>query len=248
METLANRLRRHRGLLALLVTGLLVQVLINLLSSWLEQTMGETPAKILILIVAVGAAALVLWAVLQLLGREPPVEIVPEEEKAPRFPGLVALVGPGRAGADPMKQAAAVALEHHLTDKGPGEPLQVAWLVTSRGERGGVAAAEAYCNRYADRCEMHVRTVADPFDLQETYAVVRRIYREEVPAKGLRPEQVVADLTGGTGMMTAGVALACRDRWPMEYVTGGGRDEMVSAPVLVRWQPAAGPTGREGRE
>jgi len=138
-----------------------------------------------------------------------------------------------------MKQAAAVALEHHLAAEGPGEPLRVAWLITGRGEGGGVTVAEKFRRRYRDRCDVRVRTIADAYhDLQETCALVRRIYQEEAPEAGLQPQQVVADLTGGTRMMTAGVALACRDRWPMEYVTGGGKADMVPAPILVRWQPA----------
>ncbi len=239
MSRLLELLRPHRNWMFLLVTGLLVQVLINLLSSWLEMVLGPTPGRVLQLLVGLGVLALVLWIVVQLLGRQPPVEIVPQEEKAPRFPGLIALVGPGRPDKDPMQQAAGVALEHHLMPEGPGEPLRVAWLVTSRGERGGVAVAEAFRARYADRCDVRVCTVANPLDLQETYTLVRRIYQEEVPKIDLQPEQVVADLTGGTGMMTAGVALACRDHWPMEYVTGGGKPGTVPAPVLVRWQPVS---------
>ena len=233
-----QRLRQQGTLLRLIVSGLLLQVIINLLSSWLAMVLGPRPGRVLQLVVGLCLVALVLWAVVQLLSREPPREIVPQEEKSPRFPGLVVLVGPGREGKDPMKQAAGVALEHHLATDGPGEPLRVAWLVTSRGEGGGVAVAEAFRARYADRCTVHICTVANPRDLQETYALVRHIYVEEVPAAGLQPEQVVADLTGGTGMMTAGMALACRDRWPMEYVTGD-RPDMVPAPVLMRWQPMA---------
>ncbi len=233
--TWRQRLYRQRYLLSLIVTGLLAQVLINLLSSWLEQTLGSTPGKVFALIVVLGAAALALWAAFRLLDRQPPLEIVPHEEKAPRFPGLIALVGPGRGDRDPLEQAANVALTHHLAGDGPGEPLKVAWLVTSRGEGGGVAVANRFRDHYADRCQMHICTVADPFDLQETYALVCHLYLEEVPAAGLQPTQVVADPTGGTAMMTAGMALACRDRWPMEYVTG--KPGTVSAPVLVRWQP-----------
>lgn len=230
------RLRTQRGLLRLIVTGVLVQVIVDLLSSWLEMLVGPTPGRLLQLAIGLCLAGLILWALFRLLGQESAREIVPREEKAPRFAGLIALLGPGRAGRDPLQQAAAVALEHHLAPEGPGEPLQAAWLITGRGERGGVAVAEAFRDRYGDRCRVALCSVADPFDLQETYALVRRIYAEEVPGTGLQPQQVVADLTGGTAMMTAGMALACRDRWPMEYVTGG-KEGMVPAPILVRWEP-----------
>jgi hypothetical protein len=243
--TWRQRLRQQRYWLYIVVTGLLVQVLINLLSSWLEKTLGETPGKALVLIIIIGAAALVLWAIFRFLDQAPAVEIVPREEKAPRFSGLVALVGPGRPDRDPMQQAAGVALAHHLAGEGPGESLRAAWLVTSRGEGGGVAVAERFRERYKGQCDVHICTVADPFDLQETYALVRHIYQEEAPQAGLGPDQVVADLTGGTAMMTAGMALACRERWPMEYVTG--KPGTVSAPILVRWQPVT-PQAFQGAE
>ena len=230
----------QRKLLYLLATGVLLQVVINLLSSWLQAVLGETPGRIFVLIVFVGAAALAVWAFVRLLDRAAPQEIVPHEEKAPRFAGLIALVGPRGRDGDPLRQAAGVALEHHLAAAGPGEPLRVAWLVTSRGEGGAVHAAETFRALYQGRCTVHVCTVADAFDVQETFALVQRLYEQDVPAAGLEPQQVVADLTGATSIMTAGMALACRDRWPMEYVTGP--PGTASAPVLVRWQPASHPT------
>ena len=137
------RLRQSRSLLYLVLSVGLVGVLINLLSSYLVEALGTTPWRILQLVLGVAVVALALWAILRLAGEQAPLEIVPQEEKAPRFPGLVALVGPGKEGVDPMEQAASVALRHHLAPEGPGELLRAAWLVTSRGERGGVPARAA---------------------------------------------------------------------------------------------------------
>ena len=234
--------RRQRRVLYLILTILLVNLIVNLLSSWLVEALGSTPWRILQMALGVAVVALAIWAVLRLADEQAPVQIVPHEERSPRSPGLLALVGPGREGSDPLDQAAGIALRHHLAPEGPGEPLRTAWLVTGRGERGGVAVAERYREQWKAACpDIRVCTVADPLNLQETYALVERIYLEDVPGAGLKPEQVVADLTGGTSIMTAGVALACRDRWPMEYVTGRAGTER--APVLVRWQPSG--TGKE---
>ncbi len=237
MKRVRDFLQRYRDLILLFISGVLLQLLVNLTSAWLEMTVGTTPGRILQLVVSLLILTVVLALAVRIMGRRRPMVIVPPEERPPRFPGLIALVGPGRPGADPLQQAARVALEHHLKEEGPGEKLRVAWLVTSIGP--GVNVAEQFRELYQGRCEVRVHTVGDPFDLYEIYSVVRRIYREEVPRAGLRPEEVVTDITGGTSIMSAGAALACQDRWPMEYVLGRP-GEMESAPILLRWRPEEG--------
>ncbi len=238
---MVNRIRtfvgRQRNLILLFISGVLLQVLVNLISDWLQVTLGPTPGQTLHLILSLLIVIGILALAVHLLGRPRPMVIVPPEDRPPRFPGLIALVGPGRPGTDPLDQAARVALEHHLRDEGPGEKLRVAWLVTSVGP--GADVAEQFRQRYRDRCQVRVRAVQNAFDLYEIYALVRRIYLEEVPQAGLRPEEVVTDITGGTSIMSVGAALACQDRWPMEYVLGRpGR--MESAPILLRWRPEEG--------
>ena len=53
----------------------------------------------------------------------------------------------------------------------------------------------------------------------------------------LRPEQVMADFTGGTKPMTAGMVLACGHDRPMQYTTGY-KPGIASTPLLVQFQPA----------
>jgi hypothetical protein len=95
--------------------------------------------------------------------------------------------------------------------------------------------AEAFRQRYEPRCRVLVRQIHRAFDVQETYGVVQRIYLEEALAEGLSPDQVIADFTGGTKMMTAGMVLACGDQWPMQYMTGR-KEGVISTPMLVRFQ------------
>lgn len=57
-------------------------------------------------------------------------------------------------------------------------------------------------------------------DLACTLAAVEAIYQERVPAAGLAPEDVIADITGGLKPMTSGMTLACYVHgWPLEYVS-----------------------------
>lgn len=59
-----------------------------------------------------------------------------------------------------------------------------------------------------------------PYDADAAYRAVEHIYTTAVPRVGLRPDQVIADLTGGRVPMTGGMILACATRdWAMQYTT-----------------------------
>ena len=98
--------------------------------------------------------------------------------------------------------------------------------------------AMALYERYKDRCRMEICPISDAFDLQEVSEMVREIYEKKVPDAGLKPSQVITDFTGGTAPMSAGAVLACREEcWPMQYMTGGRKD-IASVPIFVRFTPA----------
>ena len=235
MKTLVSRLRRHRNLVLVFVSGLLVPLVTELSSSWLQATFGQTPGRLLQLL-AIGVALTVgLWVLYRVLGAGEPLELVPEEARPPRFPGLIVLVGPGRRDAKPNELSHNAAIEYHLTsEEAGGEPLRVCWLVATAGVTGSVPVARAVRERYRERCELIIRELDNPFDVEDAYELIRRIYAEEAVEHGLSPAQIIADFTGGTKPMSAGMVLACRDRWPMQYMTGG-REEIASVPVFVRF-------------
>jgi len=235
MTSFARQVRQHRGLVLLLLSGFVVPLLTNLLSSWLEQVLGQNPAQLLQLLAVGIAVAVSLWVLyLALRQGRPRWVLVPREQQPPTYPGLVVLVGPGRPDEDPLGQSARPAIEYHLAAQDPGAALRVCWLLTSEP---GVPAAEAFRQQYAPRCRVLVCPIDRAFDVQETYEAVRRIYQEQAPAEGLTPEQVIADFTGGTKMMSAGLVLACGDRWPMQYMTGRkDKGGIRSVPLLVRFQ------------
>ncbi len=167
------------------------------------------------------------------------LELVPEEERPPRYPGLSVLVGIGRRDAKPEELSHHPAIEYHLDrEEAGGEPLRVCWLIATGGVKGSVPVAREVRERYGSRCDkMIIRVLNSPFDVQEAYRLVRRIYAEEAAEHGLAPEQVIADFTGGTKPMSVGMVLACRDRWPMQYMYGR-KAEIASTPLYVRFKPA----------
>ena len=62
------------------------------------------------------------------------------------------------------------------------------------------------------------REMAEKFD--EPFDLVNRVYRTEAGRLHLDTENIIADFTGGTKPMSAGMIVACADRRPMQYMTG----------------------------
>lgn len=235
MESFARQMREHRGLVLLLLSGFVIPLLTNLLSSWLEKTFGQSSAQMLQLLAVGFAVAVALWVLYLALRQERQRWVlVPREQQPPRYPGLIVLVGPGRPEEDPLKGPTGPAIEYHLASDEQGQTLRVCWLLASSQ---GVPVAEAFREQYESRCRVLVRQVHEAFDVQETYEAIRRIYFEEAQAEGLSPEQVIADFTGGTKPMSAGMVLACGDRWPMQYLTGR-KEGVLSTPVFVQFSSA----------
>ncbi len=53
------------------------------------------------------------------------------------------------------------------------------------------------------------RLLTPAYNVEETFAVVDYIYREEAPRYSLRPQDIISDITSGPVTMTAGMTLAC---------------------------------------
>ena len=187
-------------------------------------------------------AAWVLGLVLR--PRPEPTVLVARDQRPPRARGLIALVGRGRPGgqATPLDEPAAHAIRYHL---GENDALKVCWLVASTGEKGSVPVAREIRRAFQDRCTVHVRPAGDGFSVQDTYDTVQKIYNEEIyddehRELGLEPDQVIADFTGGTAPMTAGLVLACGKYRPMQYTTGRKVEygpPIRSLPLLVQFRP-----------
>jgi hypothetical protein len=126
---------------------------------------------------------------------------IDEKRLAPRHPGLIWLLSPGGL------ELPQFAIRHHLTAQG-GEPLRHCWLLISPGAQ---EAFERLSGRVAElgyAVDLHpVRVTAGT--IEAAYRAVDQIYTTEAGAAQLRPEQIVADLTGGLKPMTAGMVLAC---------------------------------------
>lgn len=93
--------------------------------------------------------------------------------------------------------------------------LKYCWIIASRESlETAKALAEQYRNQIPNIYHGELGYLVDPDQLQATYDAVVRIFDREALIAGLQPHEIVADISGGSKAMTAGVVLAClaRDR------------------------------------
>ncbi|MFN7949862.1 MAG: hypothetical protein U0Z53_31225 [Blastocatellia bacterium] len=96
-----------------------------------------------------------------------------------------------------------VACEHHLTE------LRHCWIVCSGQSAPQYEAAEKLVRTFAGAwVTCHKVEVDSVYDVKLMAETIDRIYTEAALQFNLLPSQIVADFTGGTATMSAGVILA----------------------------------------
>ncbi len=130
--------------------------------------------------------------------------------------GLIAIVSPGESPT-----AAETAIVHHMPR------MKHCWLIVNQGSPGDPRSSSANFvemeRRLSTSSERKVsfyrREVSNQHDPEEVFKKVVAIIQEAIQC-GLRPEQVIADYTGGTKSMSVGMALAAASdcRIDLEYI------------------------------
>ncbi|MDQ2999501.1 MAG: hypothetical protein M3R61_20910 [Chloroflexota bacterium] len=139
--------------------------------------------------------------------------------------GLIVLVSPLRAREPLSALGTYQAIDYHRG------MLRRYWLLATDDAR---STAEALANHFsAYRLECTIHTIANGADAAETCATVTAIYTQIEQDGIFSTVDVIADITGGTKPMTAGLVLACGTIRPMQYMLfqEPGRP---SLPVLLR--------------
>ena len=183
--------------LGLLVVGLLGDVTYDLLTA---------PADSLSIAWRPLVAALILTGLAYLLYRHDRQRgrvvraMVDESRLAPPHAGLIWLFGPGQF------EHLVFALKHHQRGGGAAH----CWLVMQEDfppvkERFGALSQQLAEERVTTR--LHPVYVRQP-DVQAAYEAVREVFEREAAEEGLAPEEIIADITGGTKPLTAGMVLA----------------------------------------
>jgi hypothetical protein len=158
------------------------------------------------------------------------------DERPPRMAGAILLMSPEPIGDNQvvLEQAAFAAIDYHRG------VLRQCWLIASAGEHGSLGAARwlaEYC--VAREIAASVWQVSDPMSLAQTYNLAQWLYTVEVPASGLQPEEVIADITGATKPMTIGLLLASQMHGLVEYMVR--QSPALSLPLLLQQVPAGAP-------
>ncbi len=139
--------------------------------------------------------------------------------------GLILLISPRRSTERLEDMASYQAILYHLRQ------LTHCWLIATTGEGGSLATAQELV-RYFPHVKSTIWQVFDPTHVDETFALVEHIYTTDIPAAGLTAAIVIADITGGSKPMTAGMVLACGSQRTMQYMVY--QPEGPSRPIMLR--------------
>jgi hypothetical protein len=226
-----NFLRRNRGAILGLIMLIILPVLTNILSSALQEIIGATLRWLLFIIVLLACLVGALYLFYRALGSSPQ-RLVLDDEMPPRRKGLIALVGVRSLQRDPVADA----IEYHLRDVHGRPVLKTCWLVATEGPQGSIGVAQELKETYQERgVEVQIHRLRSAFDLQEAYNLVQHIVQDEFA--NFQPSDIIADITGGTKLMTAGMLLACVSQGlAMQYMTGG-RPDIAPCPLEITFEP-----------
>jgi hypothetical protein len=163
------------------------------------------------------------------------------KENVPRKRGLIILVSFGKF------VPAGNALEYHSWAGVPGSKpvLTHCWLLAGpgEGEYSSRGNAERLAEEYnAKGIKAEVWPLADADDIEEAYRAVKIIYQMAQDKYKLTKEDIIADYTGGTKSMTAGMVLAALEQEgslqfmkPNKYQADGRADRAAgSSPRMVQ--------------
>ncbi|MFQ5861458.1 MAG: hypothetical protein ACE5IG_07930 [Dehalococcoidia bacterium] len=184
----------NRSIAFFVVGTAALTVAVTVMYDTVKESLGLWGAWGLALVLVAVAVAAIAYQILRrrVVGR---VGISEEMKPKPRR-GLILLVSPHIG-------TARHAIEYHLGT------LQACWLVASPDS---LKVAEQLHDKYRDRIPYiayGTGYTVEADEVEDTYTQVLRIYEQELPQRGLKAEEVIADITGGQKPMTAGMALAC---------------------------------------
>ncbi|MEW6716435.1 MAG: hypothetical protein AB1345_02870 [Chloroflexota bacterium] len=122
-------------------------------------------------------------------------------ESPRKFEGLIAIFS--------RKDTLLEAIEHHLPE------LKHCWLIVTPEMQ---AAAGATTANILD-VRFSILPITNLYNTQACYEIVRHIYNIGTRDLDIEPENVIADITGGTKPMTMGMIVACLEGgFPIEHI------------------------------
>lgn len=205
------------------LTTVLIAAAVNILTAIIVEAFGVGWA-LLFLLVAVASTVLFVNAYAyrfrqQLIQGERIIGDKPHP--APR-PGLIVLV----TGAPTLYKA----IDYHRP------ALKHLWLIVTPEMRDATGRLRTYAESFGITC--HPLDLEQEYDANLCYRLVRQVYDVAAVPHELTRNEIIADMTGGTKPMTAGMVLACSDlNAPLQHVptqfVGGGQPTVPLDPIEV---------------
>jgi hypothetical protein len=231
-----SRVERVRFLLGAVLLTLVIQgVVPNLVSNYVQQNFLVST----VVIAAMSIVYLLLLWVENHFAKQSRMELtlVQKENPTPRK-GLIVFMSPGTrtTPAENAVKAHLAALEHCWVISGPDRPGH-----KPTSSENAETLKGKFQRAKTTSITFHLKPLLDEDDPQKSYYLVRSIY-EEAKAFGLSERDIIADYTGGTKSMTAGMVLACstseeRDAEYMKALqvtsTGTASPSAEAVPVMV---------------
>lgn len=201
-------------------SAILLAAVVNVLSGVLLETMGALGTVLILATLALLTLAFANWYAWR-RRRQIAAVIMERPHPQPRQ-GLIVMV----TGAP----TAAKAIEYHAS------ALRHLWLIVTPAMRKEALDLRAKVEETGVQC--HPLDLTQEYDASGCYALVKRVFEQLAPDAGLAQGDVVADMTGGTKPMTAGMVLACNDlgaaleHVPTKFV-GDGQPTVPLDPIEV---------------
>jgi hypothetical protein len=189
---------------------LLLAVMGNMLTDLLKNAFGDGPWRLAMIFSVNGVALALLVAAAHAAGaiqkRLSKAQTYSVEGKRPeRCKGLIAFVSLQQRGH------LETALAYH------SGKLEHVWLVATKDSKALAHEIRTEYEAEGTNLSIHIVDLDDQWNLASAKTAVERIYGEKLD--GLEEEDVIADFTGGTKPMTAGMIFACmRPPRKLQYV------------------------------
>jgi len=238
INSFSTYLKNHPGANTI-VSFLLGGLLGNVLSNWMYQEVGGLIAIlsiVLFILVIFSIMFFIFWhkvKVRRRLEAEPKTEPLRE-----RYKGLIASISlitetknqiiskidsikdnEDAKGLDELYQVRGVgqtfrAIKYHLGR------LEVCWLLCTGDVAEGKELVEYFIKKIGEKTvEIETVPLESPNKIESVYKAIKDIYVKDIKRYNFEEKEVIADVTGGTSIMSSAMTLACisPDR-DMEYV------------------------------
>jgi hypothetical protein len=195
-------------------SGIVVAFVVNLLTTWLTEIGGAAIAwPTVALLAGLTVAFVIAYHQREVRRRGVGIGAPIDLPNPKQYKGLVFLF----SRADTLREA----INYHRPQ------LLHCWLIVTPHMQ---ARAMETIGQITD-VRFSIHALENHFDTEACYRAVRHIFQEEAPQQHIAPSDIIADMTGGTKPMTAGLLVACLEgEYALEHIP-------------TRFDSAGNPTG-----